>query len=289
MKVGFHLLDVFAERPFSGNQLCVVSETPPDLDAATMQVLTREIHFSETTFVTARHADGYSVRIFTPVAELPFAGHPTLGTAFCLVAQGLAPAGLVQRCGAGDVPVSVDLASGTATMRQLPPVFGAPVNFRAAAARAAGLEPEDLLDDLPVMTVGTGITHLMLPVRDEATLARAKRRGAACSAVCQAAGHSESIYAFAIRGDGEVIARMFDHADAVGEDPATGSAAGPLGAYLSEFGLAGMPGKLRISQGEAVGRPSTLLVDVARQEGRWLIEVGGGVHIVGEGHFHLPG
>lgn len=289
MKVAFHLLDVFAEQPFTGNQLCVVSESPPGLDTATMLLLTREIHFSETTFVTARHADGYSLRIFTPASELPFAGHPTLGTAFCLVAQGLAPAELVQRCAAGEVPVSVDLGAGTATMRQLPPVFGEPVNFRAAAARAAGLEPEDLRDDLPVMTVGTGITHLMLPVRDEARLARAKRRGAACAAVCQAAGNSESIYAFAIRGDGEVVARMFDHADAVGEDPATGSAAGPLGAYLSELGLAGMPGKLRISQGEAVGRPSTLLVDVARRQGAWSIEVGGGVHVVGEGYFRLPG
>ena len=91
MKVHFHLLDVFADAPFRGNQLCVVSETPAGLDAAMMQTLAREINFSETTFVTARDATGYTLRIFTAASELPFAGHPTLGTAFALASRGIAP------------------------------------------------------------------------------------------------------------------------------------------------------------------------------------------------------
>ena len=87
MKVPFRLLDVFAETPFSGNQLCVVPDVPEGLGADTMLTLAREIGFSETTFVTAVRDDGYDVRIFTPDAELPFAGHPTIGTAFVMVAE----------------------------------------------------------------------------------------------------------------------------------------------------------------------------------------------------------
>jgi trans-2,3-dihydro-3-hydroxyanthranilate isomerase len=252
-----------------------------------MQTLAREINFSETTFVTSRDATGYTLRIFTAASELPFAGHPTLGTAFTLASQGLVPADLTQHCAAGDIPVRVDLAAGTASMRQLAPVFGAPVNYRAAVARAAGLEPEDLVEELPVMSGSSGIAHLMVPVRDEETLRRAQRRGAACSSVCGAAD-VESLYLFAVQSPGHVMARMFDRWDSVGEDPATGSAAGPLGAYLAQHALAGMPGRVVVSQGELIGRPSSLVVDVAADGDSWRVDVGGGVHIVGEGFFTVP-
>src|SRR5437870_13916990 len=91
MRVEFRLVDVFTEVPFAGNQLCVVPEPPTELDTETMQVLAREIGFSETTYVTAVREGGYDVRIFTPVSELPFAGHPTLGTAFTLARLGVVP------------------------------------------------------------------------------------------------------------------------------------------------------------------------------------------------------
>ena len=287
MKIRFHLLDVFADRPFAGNQLCVVSDTPAGLTTEQMQVIAKEINFSETTFVTERRPDGYTVRIFTPAAELPFAGHPTLGTAYALVAQKLAPASLVQRCLAGDVPVQVDLETRTATMQQLPPSFGGPVSYRAAVARAAGLEPQDLVEELPIQPVSTGIAHVMVPVRDETALRRAKRTGAGVEAVCNATGNAEALYLFTVLGEGRVMARMFDRHDAIGEDPATGSAAGPLGAYLAQNARAGMPGRVRIAQGEMVGRPSSLIVDAAEREGKWMIAVGGGVLIVGVGFFEL--
>src|SRR5512141_2531641 len=124
MQVPFRLVDVFAEAPFGGNQLCVVPDVPEGLDDDTMQALAREIGFSETTFVTAVRPTGYDVRIFTPEKELPFAGHPTLGTAFALVREGRTSADTVQHCGAGDVPVHVELEHGRARMRQLPPVVG---------------------------------------------------------------------------------------------------------------------------------------------------------------------
>ena len=119
MHVPFRLVDVFAEAPFGGNQLCVVPEVPDALDDATMQALAMEIGFSETTYVTAVRPTGYDIRIFTPEVELPFAGHPTLGTAFTLAREGRIGAETVQRCAAGDIPVRIDLDGGHAVMRQL--------------------------------------------------------------------------------------------------------------------------------------------------------------------------
>ncbi len=285
MRIGFRLVDVFAERPFEGNQLCVVPETPRGLDPATMLALAREINLSETTFVMATRPDGYDVRIFTPDGEIPFAGHPTLGTAFVLASEGRTATDVIQRCHAGDVPVTVDLEARRASMRQLPPVFGLPVADRVSVARAAGLDADDLIAELPVRSVSTGLPHLMVPVRDETTLRRAVRLHPT-SDVC-AANDVESLYLFAVRGDGDVMARMFDRGERIGEDPATGSAAGPLGAYLSASGLAGMPGHVAMSQGELTGRPSVLLVDVSAAADSWVIDVAGGVHVVGDGAFHI--
>ncbi len=265
MRVPFRLVDVCAEAPFGGNQLCVVPEVPAGLDDETMQALAMEIGFSETTFVTAVRPDGYDVRIFTPEVELPFAGHPTLGTAFTLAREGLIGSETVQHCAAGEIPVRIDLDSGRAVMRQLPPVFGREVDDRRAVAAAAGLELGDLVDGLPVVPVSTGIPHLMVPVADDA----------------------ESLYLFVVREDGDIRARMFDRFPTIGEDPATGSAAGPLAAYLANHGLAGLPGTALIAQGEQTGRPSFLHVEVAREGGDWLLEVGGGVRPMGSGAFEL--
>ena len=285
MRVGFTLVDVFSDVPFAGNQLCVVAAPPDDLDSATMQVLAREIGFSETTYVTAVREGGYDVRIFTPVSELPFAGHPTLGTAFALARLGVVAASVVQTSTAGDVPVEVDLGAGTATMRQLPAVFGEPFDDRVAVAAAAGVEPDDLGPG-PIVPVSTGIVHLMVPVAGEDALRGASREDRRCVDVCGRAG-VESLYLFAVRGRGDVTARMFDRSAEIGEDAATGSAAGPLGAYLSEHDAGGMPGHVTIAQGEMIGRPSFIEVDVARDDTGWVAFVGGGVRIVGGGWFDL--
>jgi len=286
MRVPFRMLDVFAEAPFSGNQLCVVPDVPEGLDPELMQTLAQEIGFSETTFVTAVRDAGYDVRIFTPDSELPFAGHPTIGTAFLLASEGRVSSSLVQISSAGEVPVEVDLGNGRATMRQLPPVFSERFLDRGAVAQGAGLDVHDLVEELPIVAVSTGIAHLMVPVRGEAALRRAARADRACGAVCEAS-EAESLYLFAVRGDGDVMARMFDRSASIGEDPATGSAAGPLGAYLSRHGLAGMPGRVVIAQGELAGRPSMLHVDVAPDGDSWAIEVGGGVRVIGNGEFSV--
>lgn len=284
VEVPFRIVDVFCERPLEGNQLCVVPD-PGDLDDAAMQALAREIGFSETTFVTETAGDRYAMRIFTPGQELPFAGHPTIGTAFVLASEGRITSPATQVVAAGEYPVAVDLAGGRARMQQLPPVFGVTFEDRALAARAAGLEPHDLRDDVPMQLVSTGLAHLMVPVRGLETLRRAVRAEDLVGEVCRATD-GESMYLFAETEDG-VTARMFDWEHGVGEDPATGSAAGPLGAYLSRYGLAGMPGSVRIRQGEQVGRPSLLEVEVAAEGDSWRVSVEGGVAIVGAGAFRL--
>jgi trans-2,3-dihydro-3-hydroxyanthranilate isomerase len=284
VRAPFRLLDVFCLGRFTGNQLCVVPDAG-ELDASTMQALAREIGFSETTFVTSVDAKGYDVRIFTPGQELPFAGHPTLGTAFLLVCEGRVAGSTMQRCGAGVVRVEVDPQAGRGRMRQFPAELSAPFDDRAATAAAAGLEESDLVAGLPVQTVTTGLPHTIVPIADAATVRRAEPHAAALRDVLRRTG-GESLYLFAEEAEG-VLTRMFDQDPGVGEDPATGSAAGPLGVYLGEYGIAGMPGGLTVRQGEQVGRPSQLDVDVVREQDVWIAWVGGRVRLVGEGEFRL--
>jgi len=286
MRIPFRLVDVFADAPFGGNQLCVVPDTPAELTTETMQALALEIGFSETTFVTAVRPDGYDVRIFTPEEELPFAGHPTLGTAFALAREDLIGPQALQRCAAGEIPVTIDVGAGTASMRQLAPEVGREVDDRDAVAAAAGLERDDLVETLPIVPISTGIPHTMVPVRDDAALRRAVRDERRCAEVCVGAD-AESLYLFAIRGDGDLRARMFDKGTTIGEDPATGSAAGPLGVYLALHGVMATPGSVVVAQGEQVGRPSFLRVHVDRDADRWALDVAGGVHPWGDGAFEI--
>ncbi|MFN8234387.1 MAG: PhzF family phenazine biosynthesis protein [Actinomycetota bacterium] len=125
----------------------------------------------------------------------------------------------------------------------------------------------------------TGLPHLMVPVRDEATLRRAARDDRACATVCEATD-AESLYLFVVRGPGDVMARMFDRSSRIGEDPATASAAGPLGAYLAEHGLAGLPGRVA-GPGRATGRPSRIEVEELDEGPTRSVSVGGGIRSVG--------
>ena len=286
MRIAFRIADVFTEVPFAGNQLCVFPDVPADLDAATMQSLALEIGFSETTFVLQAAGDRYRIRIFTPDEEIAFAGHPTLGTAFVLAWEGRIATTAIQTTDAGEVPVEIDIDAGFGWMRQLPPVAGAVFDDPELVSGAAGLEPGDIVADLPVRPVSTGLPHLMVPIRDEETLRRAERNGRRCVEVHRRTG-AASLYLFAVRRDGDVVARMFDPLFGIGEDAATGSAAGPLGAYLSTQGLAGMPGQVVVSQGDMIGRPSRLHVEVAGADPDRVVRVGGGVRVVGDGAFEI--
>jgi trans-2,3-dihydro-3-hydroxyanthranilate isomerase len=282
--VPFRIVDVFTPRPLAGNQLCVVPE-PVELDAEGMQAIAREIGFSETTFVTEAGGDRYAMRIFTPGSELPFAGHPTLGTAFVMVSERRVTSPATQVVAAGEIPVEVDLGAGFAWMTQLPAEFGPAFADRELIARAIGLGVEDLDADLPIGTVSTGLRITIVPVRDAGRLRRAVRDETRTrEAVTRS--NVDCLYLFAVTDQG-VTARMFDAEFGIGEDPATGGAAGPLGAYLAEHGLAGAPGPVTVRQGEQVGRPSELHVEAEREGSAWRVRVGGGVHVVGRGEFDV--
>ena len=284
VNVAFRLVDVFTPRPLGGNQLCVVPDAG-ELDDGEMQAIAKEIGFSETTFVTEAAGDRYAMRIFTPGRELPFAGHPTLGTAFVLVSEGRVSTPATQLIAAGEIPVEVDLETGTAWMTQLPAEFGPIFPDRDLIASAIGLTTADLDPGRPVQTVSTGLPTTIVPVRDLDTLRRATRNEQLVGRAVRASG-GQDLYLFAPTGEG-VTARMFDSEFGIGEDSATGSAAGPLGVYLGEYGDLDTTWRLSIRQGEQVGRPSELHVEARREDGAWRARVGGGVHIVGGGAFEL--
>jgi trans-2,3-dihydro-3-hydroxyanthranilate isomerase len=227
------------------------------------------------------------MRIFTPGSELPFAGHPTLGTAFTLVREGKVTTPVTQTVAAGEIEVEVDLDRGFARMKQLPPTFGREISDRELLAAANGLRPDQLHPDLPAQVVSTGLSHLVVPARDETAVATAERNPPALQKLLEAAG-TDAIYLFASDRDGTAKARMFDVTPGIEEDPATGSAAGPLGAYMAARGVGGMPGSVVIRQGEEIGRPSVLHVDVEPDGDSWRVFVGGSVQIVGDGAFDLP-
>jgi trans-2,3-dihydro-3-hydroxyanthranilate isomerase len=251
---------VFTSTPLAGNGLAVVHDAD-GLDDATMLRVARETAQSETTFVQAATVDGadYRNRIFTMDEEIRFAGHPSLGTAVAVArAQGVCEASFLQQTGAGVQPVEVELRGDVAraSMLQEPAEFAA-VADTAPVLGALGLGPADAHPELPVQPVSTGIFHLMVPVRDRVALERARPNLQRLEAI-SAQTDTMVVYLFVPdeAGGDEVRARGFvAERHQVLEDPATGSAAGPLCAYLNHH-----TGRTEtiVAQGAEMGRPSRL-------------------------------
>jgi trans-2,3-dihydro-3-hydroxyanthranilate isomerase len=284
--VGLRLtwLDVFTSTPLAGNQLAVVHDAD-GLDDDTMLAFARETRLSETTYVQrpTRAGADYRNRIFSLPGEMPFAGHPSLGTAVAVArARGDERARYVQETVAGLQPIDVELDGdrARATMLQEPPSFGtcpAPGDVMAAA----GLTAADAHPQLPPQVVSTGLTHLLAPLADEAALRRVAPSRAALGALLEPLG-AALLYLTAVDLDaGAADARgFFVDPAAITEDPATGSAAGPLLAYLRE--RAGTTA-LTVRQGTAIGRPSR--IDCAWADDR--PRVSGDVVVVADGHVLL--
>jgi trans-2,3-dihydro-3-hydroxyanthranilate isomerase len=276
-------LDVFTATPMTGNGLAVVHDAD-DLDEATMLAFARETDLSETTFVqTATEAGAdYRNRIFTPGGELDFAGHPSLGTAVAVArARGEREASYVQQTRAGLQPIEVRLDGerADAVMLQGPASRGVEVD-PADALGAVGLDAGDADPELPCRLVSTGQPHLMAPVRDVGALGRVRPDAARLDALLSPIGCTV-LYLAARDGGGAVRARGFFVVDGVArEDPATGSAAGPLMAHLhAETGIT----RVRIAQGVEMGRPSEIECAV---EGE-LVRVGGSVVVLASGQVAL--
>ncbi len=280
----FVWLDVFTHSPLEGNGLAVVQDAD-GLDDATMQRFARETKLSETTFVQSATEPGadYRNRIFTPVEEVPFAGHPSLGTAVAVARmRGDLEASYVQQTHAGLQPVEVWVEGerSWASVLQEPAVFGPAVAADAALA-AVGLGCHEGDPALGPQLVSTGLPTLILPVLDAAAVARAQPDHPAIEALLRAA---DAINMYLVACDpaaGRAHARTFSRLLVEGEDPATGSAAGPLCAYLAEHADCR---RVEITQGVEMGRPSRLLAALDGER----VRVSGGVAWVAEGTVHLP-
>ena len=294
----YYTADVFTSRRFGGNQLAVL----PHADGLTgeqMHTIAREFNLSETTFVLppadARHTR--RVRIFTPGGELPFAGHPTIGTAFVLASIGEIPlqgaeTRIVFEEGVGPVPVVIRAKDGRPGFCQLtaakPPEVGPPLPPRAELAAVLGLDEADIVDgQYGPQTVSAGLFFAMIPLRNRDAVRRAQvRMDPWRRSLAGTPGENIMIFAFDPEDPAHHLrARMYGPGVAVPEDPATGSACASLGGYLGARAKE-QTGTLRwvVEQGYEMGRPSLLEIEVEKRDGRIdAVRVGGDTVMVCEG------
>jgi trans-2,3-dihydro-3-hydroxyanthranilate isomerase len=301
----FVQVDVFTDTPFCGNPLAVILDGQ-GLTSEQMQAIAREMNLSETTFVlpstdAAAHA---KVRIFTPQLELPFAGHPVVGTSYVLATEGLISRrgerfeiGL--ELGIGMVPVEIacrDEVVTQVTMTQRAPQFLAilPPADVGQLARGLGLDSQDIIGTgLPAQLVSTGLPQLMVPVHSLAAVQAITLELGALRTICQRYD-THSIYAFTretVTPSADVHSRLFAPLAGVLEDPATGSASGALGAYLVHHRVLGGGAavvRLENEQGHELGRPSRILIEVMKHGSTISrVRVGGAVVKVIEGTVYV--
>ncbi len=282
MEFAYHVVDVFTQEPLEGNPLAVVPDAR-GLDAVTMQRIARELNLSETTFVLhAEIPDAVArVRIFTPSSEMRFAGHPTIGTAYVLLRIGRvradATAFVFEEC-VGPVAVRVEPGDDPMIWLTTPPIEKGRTYDRAECASALGLDESDLLADVPCRILSAGNPNLYVPLASAGAVDRAQVDAAALHALFAEEPAPVCLFAFASAPYG-AYSRMFAPALGVPEDPATGSATGPLAAFMIEHGLApATDGTHFVSeQGTKMGRRSMLHVLIHGDHGKNGIEVGGHV------------
>jgi trans-2,3-dihydro-3-hydroxyanthranilate isomerase len=273
--------DVFTDTPLEGNQLAVFTDAR-DLDEVTMQRLALEIGFAETVFVLPAREGGHArIRIFTPQTELPFAGHPTLGTAFVLAAPlQLETIGL--ETGVGVVPVQLDRdESGRIVFGRMAQPIPTVTPFERADEVLAALGVDR--SELPVELYDNGVRFVYVGLGGEGEVAAVEPD------VRRLAGH-DFVGVSVFAGDGtRWKTRMFAPGSGVAEDAATGSAAGPLACHLARHGRVPWGEQIEISQGAEIGRPSTLYARVTGSaDGIESVEVGGSAVTVARGEFRIP-
>ncbi len=296
MPYQFYIVDVFAEQQFTGNQLAVVMGAQ-DIADNVMLKIAQEMNYAETTFILSDEAvdrggyePGYDVRIFTPAAELLFAGHPTLGTASIIRDKiiGEAVHQVTLNLQAGPIPVTFE-DNGVLWMRQNPAEFGH--KFSAAAmAKILGIEPDEVHSDFPVQSVTTGLPFILVPLRSMVAVRRAEVNVQRFKSLLESTDDpvdAKMILVFSpetYHEENDLNARMFGHLYAVPEDPATGSANGCLAAYLSHYEYFGSAEvDCCVEQGYEIHRPSLLLLKARPVGGIIEINVGGKVVLTAQG------
>ena len=286
-KCKFYIVDVFAERKYEGNQLAVFLAEDTFSDAE-MQKIAREMNFSETTFITSMK--DYKVRIFTPDVELPFAGHPTLGTSLVIQKEIIKSniKTLLLNLKIGPIPVLFKYSSGEAEeiwMEQNVPAFGKFFDPELIT-NALYLNKEDIDIRFPIQEVSTGLPFIIVPLRNLDALKRARvERDKLLDLIENTSAKSILIFCPEVRNKGNHLSvRVF--ADPGLEDPATGSGNGCLAAYLVNhqyFVKSSI--NIRVEQGYEIGRPSLLLLKAEEIEGRISVSVGGKAFIIASGEF----
>ena len=293
-------LDVFTGEPLYGNQLAVFTDGR-GIDAGTMQRMTREMNFAESTFILPAEASGTDVRmrIFTPLQEVPMAGHPTVGSTFALAHTGFLEPGrprVVFGLNVGPTPVDLEWESDRlrfAWMTQGLPEFGPAIDGRSQVAATLGLTLADLAPGLPIQVVSCGLRMIFVPLRDRETVDRAVSDSAAFRRLMAELNENVPIFLFAVLPPGSeatVYSRMFAPEFGIVEDPATGGATGPLGCYLVQHGLvAPEAARSMLSlQGVAMGRRSRLHISIDGGPGAITgVRVGGEAVLVGRGELYV--
>jgi len=289
----FYIVDVFAESRLSGNQLAVFRDCA-ELSTASMQRIAQEMHYSETTFVTSEvpRSGGYDVRVFTPAYELPFAGHPTLGTAYVVQSQiiGKPAEKVVLNMKVGQIPVTFSYRDGAPDilwMRQKSPTFGRTFN-RERIARILGLKASDIDPKFPVRLVSTGVPFVVVPLTGLRAIKGIKVDRTGLARLFEETD-TTVILLFSpetYSKDNDLNVRVLGLPDVIPEDPATGSGNGCLAAYLvKERYLGGDSIHLRVEQGYEINRRSLLLLQ-ARENPKGIdVNVGGKVQFVANGEF----
>jgi|ERR1700683_1817342 PhzF family phenazine biosynthesis protein len=275
----FRIVNVFTQgrTPLSGNPLCVL-EKAQALDATRMQALALQFNLSETTFILPSDRASAKVRIFTPGYEMPFAGHPTLGTAHVCRALGLGGDKLTLEMAAGIIPVQA--LGDRWTLQARAPSWREVEEPRLTVAGTLGLEERDLAER--PLWVNAGMEQLIVPLTSEAAVRRVRVRAELLSQLKSYDGHSQA-YVFARSGTSLLARFFFPQGSAVLEDPATGSATANLGGWCLAMRYT-LPFEFDISQGEFVGRPSALRL---RVDAKSQVYVSGEVIEIGRGTIHL--
>lgn len=287
----FNIVDVFAEEKYTGNQLAVFRDAV-DIPDTEMQRIAREMGYSETTYILSqeRRDGGYDVRIFTPEEELPFAGHPALGTAYVIQREIIRePVGtIILNLNVGQIPVTLSYAGesiDTLWMKQMPPTFSRTFD-PDSISQALSLDKIEMDGKFPVQEVSTGLPFIIAPLRTLGAMKRARVDREKCRELINDT-QAKAVLIFCpqtYNKQNDLNVRVFTDYYGVPEDPATGSANGCLAAYLVKYRYFGKGGiNIRVEQGYEIGRPSLLFLRAEDKQGEIDVSVGGKVIMVAKG------
>jgi len=291
-RLSFYIVDVFAEEKYAGNQLAVVRDSQA-FSSTEMQKVAKEMHFSETSFILSekKRRGGYDVRIFTPEKELPFAGHPTLGTAYIIQREIIKKQvnKIILNLKVGQIPVTPTYVKGQLDilwMKQIQPTFGETLNAETIA-EVLGITASEIDPTFPIQEVSTGVPDIVIPLKTLSAVKRARINKDKYYRLIEKT-EAKSLLIFSpetYHRQNHLNVRVFADYYGVPEDPATGSANGCLVAYLIKHKYFAQPQiNIRVEQGYEIGRPSLLQLKATRNKnGRIDVNVGGKVIPVAKG------